>query len=256
MLIADNEIHLWFAFPQQINDADLLNQYQQLLNPEEQQRWQHFHFPKHQHQYLITRALVRTTLSFYADIAPKDWQFSKNSYGKPAIKNNIQPLFFNLSNTEDLIVCAVSQQAQIGVDVESLQHKTSSIEIANRFFAPQEIEDLNSLAPLKQKQRFFQYWTLKEAYIKAKGLGLSLPLEHFGFLVSEQNKSLQLSFSACLQEKATQWQAWLLQADAKHYASLCILNPKQINYTLHFKQVIPLQNPHDFNCTLLASTKP
>ena len=252
--LINNEIHLWFAFPQKINDTDLLNQYQQLLNPEEYQRWQRFHFPRHQHQYLITRALVRTTLSYYADIAPKDWQFSKNQYGKPAIKNFPQPLFFNLSNTESLIVCAVSQQPQMGVDVESVQHKTSSIEIAQRFFAPQEVEDLNSLSANKQKQRFFQYWTLKEAYIKAKGLGLSLPLEQFAFLVSEKNKSLELSFAPCLQEDATQWQAGLLQANENHYASVCILNPKHIHYTLQLKQAIPLQNPKKFSCPLLAST--
>ena len=94
--IPTDEIHLWFTFPENITNELLLN-YQQFLADEERERWQRFHFEKHQHQYLITRALVRTTLSRYANIKPKDWQFSKNQYGKPAIKNPQQALFFNLS---------------------------------------------------------------------------------------------------------------------------------------------------------------
>ncbi|NOQ35021.1 MAG: 4'-phosphopantetheinyl transferase superfamily protein [Methylococcaceae bacterium] len=254
LTLPPDEIHLWFTFPNKITDKNLLLNYQQFLADEERERWQRFHFEKHQHQYLITRALVRTTLSRYADVNPKEWQFSKNKYGKPAIKNPSSELCFNLSNTETLIVCAVSKQQDMGVDVESMQHKSSTVEIAQRFFAKQEVEELLSVPKAKQRQRFFQYWTLKEAYIKAKGMGLYLPLEQFAFSINESNKSLSLSFDERLQDEAKDWQYWLLQVTDSHYAAVCIYNPKKIVYKLRGKHVIPLQDGDGFNLTLIASS--
>jgi len=249
--LADNEIHLWFTFPDKMTDNRLLTQYQQLLNVEEHRRWQRFHFTKHQHQYLMTRALIRTTLSRYLKGSPKQWQFSKNNYGKPALYPS-QNLFFNLSNTETLIVCALSRQQDIGVDIETLQHKSSIVEIAQRFFSAQEVEALLNCPKSQQRQRFFQYWTLKEAYIKARGLGLSQPLEQFSFSFNASLKILKLSFNEPLKENAEHWQCFLLKVTSTHYAAICIFNPTRIVYKLQAKEVIPLQEDMNFDYTLLA----
>jgi len=249
-----NEIHLWFAFPQQISEPKLLNEYAQLLNPEEKQRWQQFRFPKHQHQYLITRALVRTTLANYANLQPQKLQFSANKYGKPKLKHVSTPLFFNLSNTDTLIVCAISQQQQIGVDVESIQHKTSSVDIAHRFFAAQEYQDLIALPQQDQRQRFFQFWTLKEAFIKAKGMGLSLPLDKFAFSIMPKTKLLTLKMHVQLEEIASNWSCWLLQPNTEHYTSVCVFNPNNLSYTLNMNQVVPLQTTQPMSSELLATT--
>ena len=95
------DIHLYFACDGEITDQDLLARYGSLLNADEQQQQQRFHFAKHRHQYLVTRALVRTILSRYVNaIAPPQWVFSRNQYGKPAIANSLaQPLYFNISHT-------------------------------------------------------------------------------------------------------------------------------------------------------------
>lgn len=249
-----NEIHLWFAFPKQISNPKLLNEYALLLSPEEKQRWQQFRFPKHQHQYLITRALVRTTLANYTNLAPQTLQFAANKYGKPELKCIAMPLYFNLSNTDTLIVCAVSQEQQIGIDVESLQHKTSSVDIAHRFFSTQEYQDLIALTQKDQRQRFFQFWTLKEAFIKAKGMGLSLPLDKFAFSIMPKTKLLTLTMHAQLEEIASNWSCWLLQPNSEHYTSVCVFNPNNLSYKLSMHQVVPLQTTQPMSSELLAST--
>lgn len=249
--LADNEIHLWFTFPDKIIENRLLTQYQQFLSVEEHKRWQQFHFAKHQHQYLMTRALIRTTLSRYLKGTPEKWQFSKNNYGKPALYP-AQKLFFNLSNTETLIVCALSRQRDIGVDVETVRHKSSTIDIAQRFFSAQEVEALLNCPKSQQRQRFFQYWTLKEAYIKARGLGLSQPLDQFSFDLHESQKSLKLSFHAPLKGDEKHWQCWLLKVTSTHYAAICIFNPTTIVYKLQVKEVIPLEEEMNFDYSLLA----
>lgn len=253
--LSENEIHLWFTFPDKIFEANLLTQYQQLLAEDEKERWQRFRFNKHKHQYLMTRALVRTTLSRYADVEPENWRFSKNQYGKPAINSPKSELFFNLSNTETLIACAVCKQQDIGFDIETMQHKSSTVEIAKRFFSKQEVEALLEVKQEQQRQRFFQYWTLKEAFIKAKGMGLYLPLQQFTFSLDETNKILKLAFDKCLNDNARDWQYWLLQVTENHYAAVCIYNPLRIDYRLYAKEVIPLQSEQDFNFRLLAASE-
>ncbi|MCK4493622.1 MAG: 4'-phosphopantetheinyl transferase superfamily protein [Methylococcales bacterium] len=251
LTLLDNEIHLWCVNPQKTHST--LHDYQSLLNTEEKIRWQRFKFKKHQQQYLITRALVRTTLSKYAQTNAKDWSFSKNDYGKPAIyppKN----LYFNLSHTENLIVCAVSRQKNIGVDVETITHKSSIIEIAQRFFSPSETHALLRESNFMQKQHFFQYWTLKEAYIKAKGMGLSLPLEQFSFDINHDKKKLTLSFESPAPDNAKHWSCWLFDVGKPHYLSVCVYNPHSINYQLTAKHIIPFQKATNFDYTLLAKT--
>jgi 4'-phosphopantetheinyl transferase len=249
--LSNNEIHLWFTSVDKITNTDLLSRYPYYLSNEEHQRWQQFNFQKHQHQYLITRALVRTTLSRYATTRPEDWQFSKNEYGKPEIIPS-QNLFFNLSHTETLIVCAVSREANIGIDIETIQHKTRSIAIAQRFFSTIEVTALLQCPLSQQRSYFFQLWTLKEAYIKACGQGLSLPLKQFSWTIDKNKRKLTLRVDSQLKTKPQHWQCWLLQANADHYAALCIFNPRSIVYSLQTQDVVPLKEELAFNYRLLA----
>ena len=112
MLALDpGQIHLWFVFCDEIADESLLRQYREMLTEEERNQEQRFHFPKDRHRYLLTRALVRTTLSRYAAIAPSQWRFSADAYGKPAIINQdplVGKISFNISHTQGLIVLGVT----------------------------------------------------------------------------------------------------------------------------------------------------
>jgi 4'-phosphopantetheinyl transferase len=178
------EIHLWLTYYDEIEDQRLDSAYRELLDANERKQEPRFYFARDRRRYLLTRTLVRTVLSRYASIEPKDWNFSTNAYGRPEITNKEARdarLMFNISHTHGLIVLGVTQNMAIGVDVENIEARKVSMDVADRFFSPVEVSAL-AVVPLQQQQyRFFEYWTFKESYIKARGMGLSLPLDKFSF---------------------------------------------------------------------------
>ena len=248
-------VDIWLAFPNEINDPDLLAQYQILLNEQERCRQQRFHFARHRQQYLITRALVRTTLSRYAPIRPQDWQFVHNEHGRPDIAPGQigQALQFNLSHTDGLIACAVALDCELGVDVEDSQRDARTVDIAERFFSAQECYDLRALDRALQADRFFDYWTLKESYIKARGMGLAIPLGQFSFhLNSEQpDRAIRISFDQRLQDDPRRWQFRLLRLTERYRLALCAsvatqnVTPQTSGLQLTLRKVVPL---HSVEC--------
>lgn len=198
-------VHVWLTDPLEVDAPPLVSAYQKLLTPEERQRFERFRFPEHRHEFLVTRALVRTTLTRYAPVAPEAWRFGFNAHGRPHIVPPVQPpLHFNLSNTHGLVACVVGSHADIGIDVEDTLRHGQTVEIAERFFAPLEVAELRSRPPEAQRSRFFDYWTLKEAYIKARGMGLAIPLAQFWF--SSLRATIRIGFGPELQDDPETWQ--------------------------------------------------
>jgi 4'-phosphopantetheinyl transferase len=202
--LPDDEAHLWYTEEEKLQDPGLLSLYEGLLTEKEKIKWKRFYFEADQHRYLVTRALLKTTLSQYISKPPKDWSFAENAYGRPHLAEAEHAwLRFNLSHTKGMVVCLVSRQREVGVDVESLERKSDSLlGIAEHFFAPKEIAALRRLPLEEQKERFFTYWTLKESYIKARGMGLSLPLEKFAFI---SLSPIELEFDPSLQDHTARW---------------------------------------------------
>ncbi|MEL6710161.1 MAG: 4'-phosphopantetheinyl transferase superfamily protein [Pseudomonadota bacterium] len=152
------------------------------LSPDEQARAQRYKFAKDRTLYRAAHHFLRTTLSRYAGIAPAAWYYSHNQYGKPAVANAGQTqLQFNLSHTRGLIGCAISLNRDVGVDVESVRPLSDLVSISRSVYVGPELDDVLSHSGDAQRTRFYTYWTLKEAYIKARGMGLYLPLEQFHF---------------------------------------------------------------------------
>jgi len=235
-------IHLWLAFPDEITDEELLLNYERVLDEEEKNRRQRFYFAKHRHQYLVTRALIRSTLSQYADVDPKDWRFSVNGYGKPEISDGFidKPIRFNLSHTDGLIMCAIVLNEDIGVDCENTEKK-HSLNIAEHCFSKQEIQALNCLPEHQQAQRFLEYWTLKEAYIKAKGMGLSLPLDQFSIMLGE-NRHVEIVFDPRLQDNPAHWQFWRLSPSSRHIAAVAVKSETSRQFQLVINQTVPFES--------------
>jgi 4'-phosphopantetheinyl transferase len=155
----------------------------QFLSKVERAKWNRFVAEDARLQYLVSRALVRTTLSRYAEVSAQDWEFEVNRYGRPHIsgpqaKHRIQ---FNLSNTTGLVVCAVVRDSGVGIDVENTGRVLDVEALAPTVFASEELRDLRSCPASSRRDRFFSYWTLKESYIKARGMGMSIPLDSFWF---------------------------------------------------------------------------
>lgn len=153
------------------------------LDDEELAHSRRLRFPQHQREYILSHALLRTTLSQYADIAPTQWGLLRNASGKPYLVETVgaERLRFNLSHTHGLSVCAVTLDCDLGVDVEFHANRESLLDVADHYFSQREIADLRALPKAVQGDVFFRYWTLKESYIKARGEGLSIPLDSFSF---------------------------------------------------------------------------
>src|SRR5215510_3003654 len=125
------EIHLWLAFYDEINEEPLLSAYRELLDAAEKEQEPRFYFARDRRRYLITRALVRTTLSRYVCIHPRDWIFSANAYGRPELVNaqaRDAGLSFNISHTHSLIVLGVTKDRALGVDVENFREREAPID--------------------------------------------------------------------------------------------------------------------------------
>ncbi|PXX69500.1 4'-phosphopantetheinyl transferase [Pseudomonas sp. LAMO17WK12:I10] len=205
--LGSGEIHVWSARDPQIGDAALLAAYRSWLSAEETERMARLMFEHHRHQYLVTRALLRSTLSLYAPwVAPHQWVFASNAWGKPAIVAPAVPMAFNLSHTEGLVTLALTLENSVGIDVESRQ-RMADADLAERFFSAREVHYLSSLPAAGRASAFISLWTLKEAYIKACGQGLSIPLDSFSFDLATPGR-IGFSCQALEPLEARDWRFW------------------------------------------------
>ena len=188
LLLRDGEVHLWFADPEETGDPALLSQYVDLLSEEERAQYRRYRFEKDRRLHLIAHALARAALSRYAPVRPEEWTFAHNAHGKPRIAGPQagQALRFNLAHTRGMVMCGVAREAEIGVDAEDMERKSDIRGIARRFFCAPERSALEALPEAGRRDRFFSLWTLKEAYVKARGMGLSIPLNQFAFHFGEE----------------------------------------------------------------------
>jgi len=235
-------VDIWCFFYREVQDPELLAAYAALLTPAEKARHDRYIFEHDRLQFLATRAAVRTVLSRYADVRAEDWRFTEGSHGKPRVDAPLAtpPLHFNLSNTPGLVVCAVSvAHAELGVDVECIERRGETVIIARDYFAPLEVRDLLALPLADQRQRFFAYWTLKESYIKAKGLGLALPLEQFAFVLEDGN-DVRVIFDARLDDDASLWRFVLLDASPRHIVAIGV-NTGGAPLSLRAASFVPLR---------------
>ena len=224
LTLDDQRVDVWVVRPSEIHSPELLGRYRQLLSDEERDRVARFRFEKDRHRALVTRALVRTVLSRYVDLDPTSWHFGENEHGRPYIANTapgVEALSFNLSHTTGLIVLAVSHRKTVGIDTEYLERKNATADIANRFFAPSEVAELVQLSSAEQRERFFEYWTLKESYIKARGMGLALPLDGFAFALQAAGR-IGFAVEPVVNDIAARWRFRLFRESPHHFIALCV----------------------------------
>lgn len=247
-------IDLWFAFPDSIRDKGLLEDYRAILTDDERAQEQRFYFAKDRHQYLVTRALVRTTLSRYAAVDPADWRFTSNEYGRPAVAPSEEApdpgREFNLSHTTGAILCAVGSCRALGVDVEDVRRQIGYREVVNRCLSENEIKELGTHSPLDRPERFFEYWTLKEAYVKAVGQGLSIPLDRISFTLSGE-RHVAVSFDPRFVDDPRSWRFWLLKPSHDHVAAVCASQSSTEAWTLAVHEVVPLISQRLLECPIV-----
>jgi 4'-phosphopantetheinyl transferase len=256
LIANEHRIDVWLAHYPEISDPHLHAEYRALLTEEERSKEFRFYFPDDQRRYLVTRAMVRTVLSRYLGVAPTDWRFSNNHYGRPEIANLPRAecgLCFNISHTRGLIALAVTQHRELGVDVENVQTRQVEIEIADRFFATAEVAELASVPPERQQDRFFEYWTFKESYIKARGMGLSIPLAQFSFHYPHEF-AVQLAVEPELGDDAARWSFWQYRPTAEHLLALCVERGDGGIPSVTFRTTVPLVSEQAIQPQLLKTS--
>jgi 4'-phosphopantetheinyl transferase len=154
------------------------------LSPDERQRAERFHFEKDRGEFIAGRALLRTLLGRYLQREPSQLRFHYGASGKPRLAGEESALRFNLSHSHGLALYAFSRRREIGIDVEQIRSNADAEKIAGRFFSAQEVAVLRSLPEREKEKAFFDCWTRKEAYVKAKGDGLTAPLDGFSVSLS------------------------------------------------------------------------
>ena len=216
-----------------------MDDYRALLSEDEQARMARLVFDRDRRAFLLTRALVRTTLSRYAPVAPAEWRFLTNAHGRPEILSRspgTPDLRFNVSHTDGLIACAVTIGREVGVDIEHLDRQLTH-DVAGRFFAPAEVTALHRLPEPEQRRVFFDYWTLKEAYIKARGFGLALPLGEFAFMLNPPQPPA-IAFDPSLDDDPATWQ--FLQAwPTPHHRLALAVRRTGADLPVRIREIVP-----------------
>ncbi|RIK32259.1 MAG: phosphopantetheine-protein transferase [Anaerolineae bacterium] len=187
------------------------------LSAEERQRAAKFHFDKDRHRYIVSHTSLRGILARYLHRAPEELSFSVNEYGKPFLTDH--ELEFNLSHSGDYALIAVTRERKVGVDVERIRAEVEIEELARRNFSPREVSELTALPLEERLNGFFSCWTRKEAYIKAQGLGLSLPLDSFDVSLGEPALLRATRPNA---GEAAQWTMLPLDVDSGYAGALAV----------------------------------
>lgn len=195
------EVHVWRA-DFRLQSASVQTLFSR-LSPDEQERADKFVFNKDRGRFIISRAALRQILGGYLNVSPEQIRFTCNQYGKPQLDSNDNLICFNASHSQNVGLYAFARGREVGVDVEFINEEFAGLEVAGRFFSPDEIAALNNLPQEQRTAAFFSCWTRKEAFIKAVGQGLSFPLNEF--TVSVNPAELKPLLSTNDLQKARNW---------------------------------------------------
>ncbi|MCA1909378.1 MAG: 4'-phosphopantetheinyl transferase superfamily protein [Magnetospirillum sp.] len=193
------------------------------LGEDERARAQRFHFDHDRLCYVAAHALGRGALAAWTGIASHAWAFAADAFGKPEVAAPAWRgrLRLNLSHTRGVAAAALCEEHDVGVDVEWLERRPVEDGLAQRFFAPAECAQLAALPPAARHHAFLDFWTLKEAYVKAIGKGLAQPLDSFAFTLDP----LAIAFDDRLSDDPSRWLFRRLRPTPSHVLALALRHP-------------------------------
>lgn len=215
-------VFVGYARPEDYADEGAVVRLYGLLDAAERERAGRFRFERDRHIYIVAHALTRTVLARFTDVPAQAFSFVAGPHGRPEIERPSLPvrLRFNLSHTTGLVACAVSLVHDVGVDVECRSRRADIEGLSRQVLAPAEAAALAALTGESARARFFEYWTLKEAYIKAVGAGLSLPLRSIAFDVAPRPWA-EVRFTD-LDDDAEAWSFALSQPTEVHQLAVAV----------------------------------
>jgi 4'-phosphopantetheinyl transferase len=218
--LSNNDVHVWRATLSQ--PPARVQELARILSGNERMRSERFRFKQDRRRFIVSHGILRLILGRYLDIEPSQLQFRYGPLGKPYLKEGFadSDLRFNLAHSNDLALYAVAVGREVGIDLERINGEIEYEQIAERFFSPIERETLQAQPAELRQDSFFVGWTRKEAYVKAKGEGLSLPLGSFDVsLAPEEPAELRVSNNP---QEAPRWSLQDLNLGGDYKAALAV----------------------------------
>lgn len=217
--LSGRQAGLWWLALEDV-PADSLSRWTTLLDAEEQARAARFVHERDRRSFIAAHALLRIVLERLAGRPAPTWRFEAGPRGKPALHpdHGLDRLTFNISHTHGAVACAMTLDHAIGVDIEAIDRRVEMLDIARSHFAPDEFALFGASPESDHRDLFFRLWTLKEAYIKAHGDGMALPLQQFTFSL----EPLSIAFGPELSDDPVRWQFAALAPTPAHALSLAL----------------------------------
>ena len=227
-LLGPGMVAVWWMPTDQVGTADC-HRWLAILDRDERERADRFRFEWDRRDFIAAHALLRHMLAFHLGRPAEAWQFAANGFGKPAIAEGLRvpDIDFNLSHARDLVAAAVALHAAVGIDVEKIDPAKADFAVAQRYFAPAEIEILRRTPSTEQAVCFFRLWTLKEAYLKATGAGFGTSLDSFAFTLSP----IRINFMTRLEDDPRRWHFEMLSTTSAHVLSVAVASHS--DHTVH-----------------------
>lgn len=246
------EIHFFYSLVEEITDPLLLARCRSVLSEGEKIKTDRYVFEKDKSASLITRSLLRFVLSVCTGLPSEDFEFIENPYGKPALRPGLVPIpiKFNVSHSSGVTACALTMDNEIGVDIENYKRKID-LSIADRYFIRSELEYIRKAPAEDRHAAFFDIWTLKESYIKARGMGLSMDLDKFGFEIDRQTA---IYFDKSVDDVPEQWKFFRFSPVENYRAAISIQS--QAACKLNIYKCIPFIKIEQVNCISLGLFPP
>lgn len=219
----NGQAHLYLAATNDWTRGDRLAATLEFLSRDERRRYERFRVTAPARAFATGRALARQTLSLYAGVAPGDWRLDPDEHGRPRITGppGGPVLEFNLSHNDDLVACLMTGGVACGVDVESLARRVDARRIAEHSFGEEETRDLRARDGADRRRRFFAYWTLKEAYLKARGRGIEMRMDSVVFSLVKEGR-ITVGFPPRVDERPERWQFSLYRTETDELVAVAL----------------------------------
>ncbi len=216
--LTSKEIHLWLAPLESISSC--IGFLQHTLAPDEKERAGRFRYTKDRNYYIVVRGMLRNILSRYINISPEQIQFRYNDYGKPYLNplHNKAKLQFNMSHSSGFALYGIVHDDEIGIDIERISSIPEIDKLMDDYLTGEEKTRFHVLALNERTEKFFRYWTLKEAFIKAKGCGLALSMSQVE-VQEESGKFVSLIDIKERPKEASHWSIYPLSPAAGYAAA-------------------------------------
>jgi 4'-phosphopantetheinyl transferase len=241
----DREAHIWTAIPESVRAPEDIARLRATLSGEERERMQRLQNAEDAHRYLVSHAMLRQVLSRYVAIAPHQWRFRYGPHGRPELAGPATtPLRFNLTHTTGLAACIVSTHHACGIDAEQLRERHRPLRVARRMFSDREYAELEPLTGRHFLEYFYSRWTLREAYVKAVGIGISFPTRTLDFSIDAKG-SATIDLPPEVGRDGRDWRLQLFRPTGDHLLAIALQWPPGASVSMALGRLDESGRHHD-----------